>query len=104
MRFELWICCELPIGLGRSASRSLVTMLFKDIFAAAAFASTAFAAPSEKRQSNKLEWFGINESGAEFGEKNFPGVKNKDYVWPTLSTIDVSKHERPKHRTSRDRS
>lgn len=33
--------------------------------------------------------FGVNESGPEFGNKNLPGTLNKDYVWPTLSTVDV---------------
>lgn len=68
------------------------TMLFKSLFAAAALASTAFAAPNEKRQSRKMKWFGINESGAEFGEKNFTGVYGKEFIWYDLKTIDVSLH------------
>lgn len=65
-------------------------MLFSNIFAAAALVSAAFAAPSDKetRANRKLKWFGINESGAEFGEKNFPGVYNKDYIWYDTKTID----------------
>lgn len=65
-------------------------MLFSNIFAAAALVSAAFAAPSDKetRANRKLKWFGINESGAEFGEKNFPGVYNKDYTWYDTNTID----------------
>jgi len=49
-------------------------MLFTNLFSAAALVSTAFAAPSvmgRATNSTKLKWFGINESGAEFGEKNF---------------------------------
>jgi endoglucanase len=65
-------------------------MLLGNIFAAAALAATAFAAPSEKRQSRKLKWFGINESGAEFGEKNFTGAYGKEYIWYDLATVDVS--------------
>jgi hypothetical protein len=65
-------------------------MLLGNIFTAAALAATAFAAPSEKRQSRKLKWFGINESGAEFGEKNFTGIYGKEYIWYDLKTIDVS--------------
>lgn len=66
-------------------------MLFKGIFAAAALASTAVAAPAEKRQSNssKLEWFGINNSGAEFGEKNFTGVYGKEYIWYDFKSTDL---------------
>jgi endoglucanase len=64
-------------------------MLLQKILAAAALASTAFAAPTEeKRQTKKLQWFGINESGAEFGEKNFTGVYGKEYIWYDLNTID----------------
>jgi endoglucanase len=49
-------------------------MLFTNLLGAAALVSTAFAAPSvmgRATNSTKLKWFGINESGAEFGEKNF---------------------------------
>lgn len=65
-------------------------MLLKNLFAAAALAATAFAAPSDKRQNKKLKWFGINESGAEFGEKNFTGVYGKEFIWYDLNTIDAS--------------
>jgi endoglucanase len=65
-------------------------MLLNNLFAAAALVSTAFAAPWEKRQNStrKMKWFGINESGAEFGEKNFTGVYGKEYTWYDLNTID----------------
>ena len=65
-------------------------MLFSNILMAAALVSTAFAAPSDKetRANRKLNWFGINESGAEFGEKNLPGVYNKDFTWYDTKTID----------------
>lgn len=65
-------------------------MLFNSLLAAAALASTAFAAPAEERQTSarKMKWFGINESGAEFGEKNFTGVYGKEYTWYDLNTID----------------
>lgn len=49
-----------------------------------AIAFTA-AAPSpaqiEKRATN-FQFFGVNESGAEFGAGIFPGVKGTDYTWP----------------------
>lgn len=64
-------------------------MLFSNLFAAAALASAALAAPSaEKSRANKLRWFGINESGAEFGDKNYTGVYGKQYIWYDLNTID----------------
>ncbi|KAL5120593.1 hypothetical protein ACEQ8H_001612 [Pleosporales sp. CAS-2024a] len=64
-------------------------MLFKNVLAFTAFFGAAFAAPGEeKRQDGKLQWFGINESGAEFGEKNFTGVYGREYIWYDLNTID----------------
>ncbi|CAA9964264.1 Glycoside hydrolase family 5 protein [Pyrenophora teres f. maculata] len=63
-------------------------MLLTNLFAVAALASAAFAAPAEKRQTRKMKWFGINESGAEFGETKFPGVYGKDYIWYDLNTLD----------------
>jgi endoglucanase len=37
----------------------------------------------------KFQYFGVNESGAEFGEGNLPGTLGKDYIWPTTSSIDA---------------
>lgn len=65
-----------------------ITMLLKNVFTAAALASTAFAAPAEQKRQSKLKWFGINESGAEFGETKIPGLYNKDYTWYDTKTID----------------
>uniref|UniRef100_UPI003CC92267 cellulase n=2 Tax=Thermoascus aurantiacus ATCC 26904 TaxID=1133049 RepID=UPI003CC92267 len=36
-----------------------------------------------------FQWFGSNESGAEFGSQNLPGVEGKDYIWPDPNTIDT---------------
>ncbi|KAF1960039.1 endoglucanase precursor [Byssothecium circinans] len=57
-------------------------MLFSKLVVAASLASTSFA------QSRKLKWFGINESGAEFGEGNFTGVYGKEFIWYDFNTID----------------
>lgn len=74
-------------------------MRFLEILVGACAAvSTVLAAPAgeatvssgvRKRQS-KFQWSGINESGAEFGSTAIPGQLNKDYIWPSKSTIDVS--------------
>lgn len=66
-------------------------MRFLSILLAAGTASLALAAPVSPR-AKTFKFFGVNESGPEFGNKNFPGTKGKDYVWPTLSTIDVSEY------------
>ncbi|KAH0585170.1 hypothetical protein H2248_008426 [Termitomyces sp. 'cryptogamus'] len=36
----------------------------------------------------KFQFFGVNESGAEFGNQNIPGVLGTDYTWPSPSSID----------------
>lgn len=47
------------------------------IYLTAAFAALAMAKPFRKRVS-KLEFFGVNESGPEFGSDNIPGVLGTD--------------------------
>ncbi|KAG5637147.1 hypothetical protein H0H81_005631 [Sphagnurus paluster] len=37
----------------------------------------------------KFKYFGVNQSGAEFGNQNIPGVLGTDYTWPAPSSIDV---------------
>lgn len=56
-----------------------------------ATAALAIAAPttSKVKRANKLQFFGVNESGPEFGESVLPGAYGKEYIWPTLSTIDT---------------
>ncbi|KAF9017185.1 glycoside hydrolase [Hymenopellis radicata] len=36
----------------------------------------------------KFTYFGVNESGAEFGNQNIPGVYQTDYIFPAPSSID----------------
>lgn len=36
----------------------------------------------------KFKYFGVNESGAEFGDGKWPGVLGTDYTWPSPSSID----------------
>lgn len=67
-------------------------MRFSTCLLAVGTASLALAAPLEGRPSkraSKLKFFGINESGPEFGTGNVPGTLGTDYIWPTLSTIDT---------------
>jgi endoglucanase len=63
-------------------------MFLKNVFAAATLASSAFAAPTASNGTKKLEFFGINESGAEFGQNNFTGVYNKEYTWYDFNAMD----------------
>ena len=64
--------------------------MYFSILAAATLAVQALAAPSSvTKRAGKLQFAGINESGPEFGDGIFPGQEGKDYVWPSLSTIDT---------------
>ncbi|KAF8071917.1 endoglucanase [Lyophyllum atratum] len=36
----------------------------------------------------KFKYFGVNQSGAEFGNTKIPGVLGTDYTWPATSSID----------------
>jgi len=36
----------------------------------------------------KFKFFGVNESGAEFGNTVIPGVLGTDYTWPSPSSVD----------------
>ncbi|KAF2490819.1 glycoside hydrolase [Lophium mytilinum] len=68
-------------------------MKLSTLFVAAGLASSTlartFARAPYANTTRKLKWFGINESGAEFGDTVFPGVYGKDYTWYDLDTIDT---------------
>ncbi|KAE8150503.1 glycoside hydrolase superfamily [Aspergillus avenaceus] len=56
----------------------------------AAVAGSAVAVPLAKEQKKRdsvFQWVGANESGAEFGEDNIPGVWGTDYIFPDVSAI-----------------
>ncbi|KAI0750027.1 endoglucanase [Daedaleopsis nitida] len=38
--------------------------------------------------TTKLKFFGVNQSGAEFGNNVIPGALGTDYTWPAPSSID----------------
>ncbi|KAF7171262.1 hypothetical protein CNMCM6106_005729 [Aspergillus hiratsukae] len=53
-----------------------------------ALLSLALAAPNANtKRASGFVWFGTNESGAEFGQDQLPGVLGTDYIWPSASTI-----------------
>jgi endoglucanase len=55
----------------------------------AGIAALVCAAPSGSKKRAPVEFVGVNESGAEFGDGKFPGVYGTDYTWYTLSTYDT---------------
>jgi len=61
-----------------------------NLFLLASSTALAVAAPWRlgKRVKN-FKFFGVNESGAEFGNGNIPGALGTDYTWPLNSTIDT---------------
>ena len=72
-------------------------MRFFDLFLGAATVVSVVAAPagdasttmSKQKRKSKFSFTGVNQSGAEFGNKNLPGQLNKDYTWPAHSSIDT---------------
>ncbi|KAH8112648.1 glycoside hydrolase [Phellopilus nigrolimitatus] len=54
--------------------------------------TTTSSAPSSSGTTcpnrTKFKFFGVNESGAEFGNTVIPGTLGTDYTWPSPSSID----------------
>ncbi|KAG9228309.1 putative endo-beta-1,4-glucanase B [Amylocarpus encephaloides] len=66
-------------------------MYLGNLLLVASTAVLAVAAPSteKSKRASKFQWFGVNESGAEFGNGVLPGQLNKHYTWPPTSTVDT---------------
>ena len=65
-------------------------MQLLSLLAAASALGLVFAAPSKlAKRAGKMQWVGVNQSGPEFGDANFPGRYGTEYIWPTLSTYDT---------------
>jgi endoglucanase len=56
--------------------------------AAAALPALAAAQSCSSTNATKFTYFGVNESGAEFGNTAWPGQLGKDYTWPADSSFD----------------
>lgn len=56
---------------------------------AVANSAASAATSSGSTASKKLQWIGANESGAEFGEGNLPGVEGTDYTFPDTAAIQT---------------
>ncbi len=67
-------------------------MHFGSLLVSAATAALAVAAPTgdKKKRVKKFQFFGVNESGAEFGNTAIPGRLDKDYTWPPTSVYQYS--------------
>ncbi|EKD16131.1 uncharacterized protein L3040_007780 [Drepanopeziza brunnea f. sp. 'multigermtubi'] len=51
--------------------------------------STKSSTAPSSTSSGKFKFFGINESGAEFGQGAYPGTWGKDFIFPSNSAIDI---------------
>ncbi|KAL9085997.1 MAG: hypothetical protein Q9159_004390 [Coniocarpon cinnabarinum] len=47
------------------------------------------AATPIKERAAKLQWLGVDESVAEFGQQNIPGLEGKDYTFPATTSLDT---------------
>ncbi|KAL3426985.1 endoglucanase 3 precursor [Phlyctema vagabunda] len=52
-------------------------------------ASTLTTSTTKAPAATGLQWLGINESGAEFGQNSIPGVYGTDFIFPANSAIDT---------------
>ncbi|KAK4209136.1 glycoside hydrolase superfamily [Rhypophila decipiens] len=77
-------------------------MRFLDVLIGSVAVTAALAAPASQADGNltptrtikgkrasKFQFVGVNQSGAEFGNKDLPGTLGKHYTWPVRSTIDT---------------
>ncbi len=74
----------LPSALAAPAKRD-------DVSSTTPTPTTTTATTTMERRKSKFQFVGVNQSGAEFGNKNLPGKQDKDWTWPVKSTIDVSR-------------
>lgn len=75
MKLSLLAVLALPLALAAPNKR------------ASSFVCTCTLVPCLEGYSANSTGFGSNESGAEFGQGNIPGVLGKDYIWPDASAI-----------------
>ncbi|KAJ6029746.1 hypothetical protein N7499_005424 [Penicillium canescens] len=66
-------------------------MRFTSLVATLNMTNLVLAVPGQSlfTRASSFLWFGSNESGAEFGNQNIPGVLGKDYIWPSTSAIQT---------------
>jgi endoglucanase len=52
--------------------------------------STTSAASGAGPTTAHHKWMGVDESGAEFGQQDIPGVYGTDFIFPDNNSLDVS--------------
>ncbi|CZT52834.1 probable cellulase precursor [Rhynchosporium secalis] len=71
------------------ATTTLVTSTTTKAAMSSSTSRTSSAAPPTSTGSGKFKWFGINESGAEFGQATLPGVWGTHFTFPANSALDT---------------
>ncbi|KAL0954437.1 hypothetical protein HGRIS_003416 [Hohenbuehelia grisea] len=66
----------------------LTCVQYNDYFSQCTPPTSSTTAPAACPNRKKFRFFGVNQSGAEFGNQNIPGVLGTDYTWPSPSSID----------------
>lgn len=85
---EYYSQCVPGTASSTTASTTLATSTTSKT-ATTATSSTAAASPTS---SGKFKWFGVDESGAEFGTGVFPGTWGIDFIFPANSSLLVCLH------------
>lgn len=64
-------------------------MRFSTPLLAAGLTVSALASPltTTTKRATTFQFFGVNESGAEFGQANIPDILGTDYTWPSTTAI-----------------
>jgi endoglucanase len=83
-----WYSQCQPGTASTSVTSSKSTTFTKSTTASTTKTSTSTAPGSTG--TGHFKWFGVDESGAEFGQGNLPGVYGTDFIFPATSSIDVS--------------
>jgi len=71
-----------------SCDEGLTCVQYNDYWSQCVPPSSSATAPAPCPNRRKFKYFGVNQSGAEFGNQNIPGVLGRDYTWPSPSSID----------------
>ena len=92
LKFHTWLSLtSWPIDYSQCQPGTATTSV--SVASTPASGTSTASSPSSSLCSGsrtKFKFFGVNESGAEFGNTNIPGVLGTDYTWPSPSSIDVS--------------
>ncbi|KAG8991282.1 hypothetical protein FRB94_002057 [Tulasnella sp. JGI-2019a] len=71
-----------------TTSKSTTTTSIKTTTSSTSSKATTTTTAATPTGTQKFKFFGVNESGAEFGNTAWPGTLGKDYIWPAPSSID----------------